>query len=248
MRERHRFQHRGRCLLADHRGGRHERASLQLALDDRCSALNDLGHFDLALRDCNGAIALDPGFARSYNNRANAFAGLQRYEEALSDYDEAIRRDPGFEFAFYNRGLAWQALGDYEHALADYTAAILLAPRDVLNILRAAISMPSAAMRRMPLPIATSHWRSILPTRRRPWPGAPMPICAPAISTAPSPITTRPSISIPALPVRFYGRGVAYARKGRQAEAEKDISTARILDPNIDREMAAIHIAAPAGI
>ena len=107
--------------------------SLGLALDDRCSARNDIGQFDLALQDCETAIRLNADFARSYNNRGNAHAGKQEYRLAIADYDHAIRLDPNFEFAYYNRALAREALGDYAQAVEDYTAAIRASPQDADN-------------------------------------------------------------------------------------------------------------------
>ena len=89
----------------------------------------------------------------------------------------------------------------------------------------------------MPLPIAINRWSSIL-------------LCYDFDQDTTLPAVEAMADRPPSLRLvrNDLGRGVAYARKGHQAEAEKDISTARILDPNIDREMAAIHIAAPAGI
>ena len=122
------------CTPIIEAGGTRE-LSLALALDDRCSARNDLGKFDLALQDCNAALRLNGDFARTYDNRGNAYAGKEQYELAIRDYDSAIRRDPHFDYAYYNRGLAYEALGNYAQAIKDYTAAIRVNPNDTYDYL-----------------------------------------------------------------------------------------------------------------
>ena len=74
------------------------------------------------------SIRLNPGNARTYNNRGNAKARLGDYEAAITDYDEAIRLNPEYAFAHNNRGHAKTRLGDYGAAISDCAEAIRLFP------------------------------------------------------------------------------------------------------------------------
>lgn len=86
------------------------------------------GEHDLALKDYNEAIRLQPGEKDWYNNRATIWNAKKEYARAVADCGEAIRLSPGYARPLYNRGLAWQGRKDYAKALADYAEAGRLAP------------------------------------------------------------------------------------------------------------------------
>ena len=46
----------------------------------------------------------------------------------------------------------------------------------------------------------------------------------------------------------LFGRALAYAAKGDRAQAARDLKAARSLNPAIDRQMAQLHLKAPAGL
>jgi len=85
--------------------------------------------FDLAFRDYDEAIRLDPTNSRYFDARGFAYHMHNRQEEkALSDYGEAIRLDPGNHHAINNRAyLLATTLDDIIRngvkALADATKA-----------------------------------------------------------------------------------------------------------------------------
>jgi tetratricopeptide (TPR) repeat protein len=87
------------------------------------------GEHDIAIKDYNEAIRLQPEEKAWYNNRANIWNAKKDYEKALADCGEAIRLDPEYATPFFNRGFAWQGKKDYGRALADYAEANRLDPK-----------------------------------------------------------------------------------------------------------------------
>lgn len=70
----------------------------------RASAWRDRGRYDLAFRDFDEAIRLDPTNSELFDDRGFAYHMNNRQEEkALADYDEAIRLDPVNHHALNNR-------------------------------------------------------------------------------------------------------------------------------------------------
>jgi serine/threonine protein kinase len=84
--------------------------------------------YDIAIRDYDEAIRLDPKGA-AFFNRGLAWAEKNEYDKAIKDYDEVIRLDPKGA-AFFNRGLAWSKKNEYDKAIKDYDEAIRLDPKD----------------------------------------------------------------------------------------------------------------------
>jgi tetratricopeptide (TPR) repeat protein len=101
---------------------------IAIALCNRGNAYASQGHYDRAIEDYTGAIALHPRSPGAYNNRANALSALARYAEAIADYTEAIRLDPGHVGAHYNRGVSLAKTGQLDHAIVDLTEVIRLKP------------------------------------------------------------------------------------------------------------------------
>ena len=99
------------------------------------------GRFDLALRDFNQAIAVDPRFPNAYNNRGNVHVHEGDVEAAIADYTMAIRLAPSYPGAHGNRGRARIMLGRYQEAKADLDRAIELNPSDVNGRINRAIAL-----------------------------------------------------------------------------------------------------------
>jgi len=70
-----------------------------------------LKQYQLAIKDYNEAIRLEPDLAFAYNNRGYTYSALKQYQLAIKDYNEAIRLNPDFVFAYNNRGNAYHASG-----------------------------------------------------------------------------------------------------------------------------------------
>jgi tetratricopeptide (TPR) repeat protein len=111
---------------------------------NRCIAYNRTQKYDLALPDCNEAIALGPvanalnatgeeklSSDRSksdyYTQRGVAYQGRQEIDRAIADYSEALRLYPRNVTALDNRARAYEAKGDSARAHKDRTAAKRLA-------------------------------------------------------------------------------------------------------------------------
>ncbi len=77
-------------------------ANMARAYYDRGNAYERRGQYDLAIKDYDEVIYLDPEYAAAYLNRGNAYQGKGGYDQAIQDYDEIIHRSPDFVPAYYN--------------------------------------------------------------------------------------------------------------------------------------------------
>jgi tetratricopeptide (TPR) repeat protein len=91
---------------------------------------NQLGNFDVAIKDFTDCIRLDAKYEEAYLNRAFAWEGKKDYDKAIKDLDEVIRLNPDYSMAFFNRGNAWSKKKVYEKAIKDYDEAMRLDPKD----------------------------------------------------------------------------------------------------------------------
>ena len=96
------------------------------AYQGRGVAYRSEGKVDLAMKDFDKAIQLDPKNANAYNSRGNAYLDKRDYKDAIVDYTQAIKLSPNYSYAYDNRGDAYDDDGDYDNAIADYTKAIEL--------------------------------------------------------------------------------------------------------------------------
>ena len=86
----------------------------------------------IAIKDYDEAIRLNPKDAVAYFNRGNDYYNLNKKERAIEDYDKAIRLNSQFADAYHNRGTTYCALGQSERAIKDYDQAIHLNPKDAV--------------------------------------------------------------------------------------------------------------------
>jgi tetratricopeptide (TPR) repeat protein len=82
------------------------------------------GLFDLAKADLDRAIEIDPDYFMAYNNRGTLFSGWGDYDQALTDFNMAIAQYPNLSTGYYNRALCYDALGDNKAASSDMKKAI----------------------------------------------------------------------------------------------------------------------------
>lgn len=87
------------------------KSELAFAHNNRGLAYSGLGDMDLAIKDFDQAIRLEPGLAIAYNNRGFVSRDLGQLDRALEDLDQAIGLDPELTIAYYNRALALTLLG-----------------------------------------------------------------------------------------------------------------------------------------
>lgn len=84
---------------------------------------------DMALRDQDEAIRLEPKNADWYARRGLTWWAKKDYDKALADCNEALRLDPRSVQACIHRGLVHTDRKEYDKAIADFTEAIRLDPK-----------------------------------------------------------------------------------------------------------------------
>jgi Zn-dependent membrane protease YugP/Tfp pilus assembly protein PilF len=111
-----------------HRRPRPSRAERALERNNEALKSYTEGRFDVAVKQLDGVIALQPGCAAAHYNRASAYLQLRQWDNALADFDRALALDPKLPEARRMRGNIWLERGDYDRALADFDAAVARAP------------------------------------------------------------------------------------------------------------------------
>ena len=114
--------------------GQQAPAILSLAHNNRGVAYKVKGEYDLALKDYDQAIQLNPNAASHYNNRGIIYRLKHDYDRAIADYDEAIWLKSDYVAAFYNRALTYADKGDYGRALSDFEVVLKFNPKSALAL------------------------------------------------------------------------------------------------------------------
>jgi tetratricopeptide (TPR) repeat protein len=96
--------------------------------NDRCLARAESGrNLDAALRDCDAALRLEPGYAAALNTKALTELRLGRLDDSIRDYDDAVGK--GAEAtAFFGRGVAELRKGEKQKSDKDLADARRLEP------------------------------------------------------------------------------------------------------------------------
>ncbi len=89
--------------------------------------------YDLAIRDFDEAIRLNPSYTEAFGKRGLAYARKGQHDRAVQDFDRTIQLKADDADAFFNRGLAYANQGQYARAIPDYEEAIKLKPDDARN-------------------------------------------------------------------------------------------------------------------
>ncbi len=76
------------------------------------------------------ALALDPQFARAWNNKGITLLRLGRYEEALASFEQTLNIDPQSAQTWNNIGITLDNLKRYEEALITYDHVVTLVPQN----------------------------------------------------------------------------------------------------------------------
>jgi tetratricopeptide (TPR) repeat protein len=76
-----------------------------------------------ALRDCDVALAKEPGNAAIMDSRGFVLLRLGRYDEAITAYDAALAKSPRLSPSLFGRGVAFAHKGEKTKAAADFAEA-----------------------------------------------------------------------------------------------------------------------------
>ncbi len=79
--------------------------------------------YELAIRDYDSVIQLNPEFIYAYFNKGNIYCARKDFRSAIQEYTKAINKDTEFAEAYFNRGLTQLYLGDTEKGVADLSKA-----------------------------------------------------------------------------------------------------------------------------
>ncbi len=99
-----------------------------IAYNNRGLAFLEEQKYDVAIKDFNMAIGLNPNYALAFINRGNAFRNQNEYAVALDDYTKAIILDPGFYRTYFSRATLFLKIGKNDEALNDFNKTINLNP------------------------------------------------------------------------------------------------------------------------
>ena len=76
------------------------------ALGSRCGAKVLTGQVKAALEDCNKALRINPGDAKTLDSRGLIYLKQGQLAEAIVDYDAALKINPKLPLALFGRGMA----------------------------------------------------------------------------------------------------------------------------------------------
>ncbi len=99
-------------------------------------AFDNLKQYESAVLAYDQAIALDPEYVWSWNNRGDAYANLDKFPEAIADFEKAIELSPEQSFVpwnnlgrvYYRQRLYPQSIDAYNNAISikeDYLPALV---------------------------------------------------------------------------------------------------------------------------
>jgi tetratricopeptide (TPR) repeat protein len=112
-----------------------DQLTLKVVLNNRGIAYQNLGRADLALKDYQRVINMDPSHPQSYGNRGNVYDEIGDYSKAIEDYSTAIRLKGDYADAYFNRASTYMKLKKYSEAITDFKKLLEISPDDAPAIL-----------------------------------------------------------------------------------------------------------------
>lgn len=194
----------------------------------RASVHKLLNQLDRALADHDKAIEISPSGA-AYTNRGQLHSARKDFDKALADFDTALARDPNDAYAHRGRGHAYEQLKQADEALAAYAKANELAADAwthtgagrVLSSKKEwakACEQCDAALKLNPKHMPAYLLRATARFETKDDAGG-----AADLDEAVKLLPTDPQVRT--------ARGLAFARRGLYAEANRDIGEALRLNP-----------------
>ena len=98
------------------------------ALNNRCWAYATQNLADLAVPDCEKALAISPDYIIAFDSLALAHLVQRKFSTAISEYDMVLKLERGLPYAWYGRGIAKKRTGDEDGAKSDIAEAQRLMP------------------------------------------------------------------------------------------------------------------------
>jgi tetratricopeptide (TPR) repeat protein len=204
---------------------------MAIAYNNRGNAYTTKGEYDLAIRDYDQSIKLNPNYAKPLNNRGVTYQKKGEYDRAVEDFNAAIKIDPNYADAFYNRATTYQKQSDYRRAVKDFDEAIRLQPafkatwnercwsNAMLGDLQAALADCNKAVRLEPNAAAYDS-RGVTFLKLGRWRAA--------ISDFDSALRLDPKLAS-----ALYGRGFAELKRGDRTGGNSDVAAAKALEHDI---------------
>lgn len=85
-----------------------------------------LKKYDVAIRDFDAALRINPAYARAYYNRGLAYNRLNQLEKALADFNQVIALEPKYVDAYNSRGSLHLSRKQYQSAASDFEKAVAI--------------------------------------------------------------------------------------------------------------------------
>jgi tetratricopeptide (TPR) repeat protein len=110
-------------------------SDIAAAYDKRGIEYFKRAEYDLALRDYEEALRLNPALASAHNNRGLVYENRRQFDLAIQSFDAAIKLNPRSVAALINRGNAFVRSGEFGRALQNFNQAIALDPTSAAAVL-----------------------------------------------------------------------------------------------------------------
>jgi tetratricopeptide (TPR) repeat protein len=95
---------------------------------DRGWVYLDLGEYQQAIREFNGALELDPHDAKAYEERGWAYFYFKDYQRAIDDFEHILELDPNDTQGHNGRGQIHMIFKEYKQALVHFERIVELLP------------------------------------------------------------------------------------------------------------------------
>jgi tetratricopeptide (TPR) repeat protein len=175
-------------------------------------------------------------FAMDHEQKVR-FVDVFRSSGTIADFDKIIARDPKLAIAYHYRGSAYGAKGDHDRAIADFNEAIRLDPQDaralngrcyvlaIIGQMQQAVADCDESLRLVPNDTNTLDSRGFAHLKSGQLDAA--------IADYDSVLKHDPKMAS-----SLYGRGVARLKKGDSSGGNADITAAKAIQANIDKDFA----------
>jgi tetratricopeptide (TPR) repeat protein len=207
------------------------------AYNNRGNAYTLKGDYDLAIKDYDESIKVNPKDSKAFYNRGLAYNRKGERDRAIADLDEAIKLDPYYTNAFLARAQVYEKKSEYDRALRDYDEVIGLQPtwgrpwngrcwvNGLLGQLQAALSDCNEAIRLQPDVAVNLDSRGLIYLKMGEW--------SSAVADYSSALRLDPRLAN-----SLYGRGLAKLKNGDTADGDADISAAKAIEAKIVEDFA----------